>query len=310
MSRNVSEHPWVVIGNGNQGSKHVTALQKQCIGVIDTVNLSEGLVSLKRLVREGAKNVLIATPENVKVNYVIEAMSHGLNIAVEKPMPMSEILYHHINDYLSLGNKFQTVYDHLTDSLISRAIQEIKHNVKHFPNWTSLFVEYGFGTRNLVRKSPWQDFGPGPWEIVSPHLLKIAAEAGLLDYRKMNFEFGFGGLSSPTQVVASRGGNHFLVFNTSYTAWKNTFRLNFRYENGFIEIEGLEKWGSANLKFYLMDFSENKPRLVKEYSSVDSVSYVERLHQQIFNLDLYVSLQHDRMIWKHILDANGALYSV
>lgn len=309
VSPKISDLPWVVIGAGNQGSKHISVLQNNCVGVIDTLNLREGLDSLQKLVRKGARNVIIATPEHVKVDYVIESMSLKLNIAVEKPMPMEDDLFTELNKYLQQGYKFQTMYDHLTDSLISQAITEIKQKKMEFPEWTSFCTEYSFGTRNLIQKSSWMDFGTGPWELVSPHILKIAAEAGLLDSFKMNFDFGFGGLVAPTQVVATRGGNNFLSFDVSYISWKNSFRLVFRYENGLVEMNGLEKWGNAILQFYEMDFSENLPKLVKHLSSKEKISYVKKLHQSIFEIDLIRSLIHDKLIWQNINDAKNSLYS-
>lgn len=309
-SPKVSNLPWVVIGAGNQGSKHIYALKENCIGVIDTSNLREGLTTLQKLVRKGARNVIIATPENVKADYVNESMSLKLNVAVEKPMPLEDGLYFSISQYLKQGYRFQTMYDHLTDSLISQAIIEIRQKLKEFPEWTSFCAEYGFGTRNLIQKSPWMDFGTGPWELVSPHVLKIAAEIGLLDETKLNFDFGFGGLNAPTQVFASKGGMNFLTFDTSYISWKNTFRIIFRYESGLIEMNGLEKWGNATLRFYEMDFSENHPRLVKDLNSNAKITYVERLHQSIFEIDLNQSLKHDKLIWQHICDAKNSLYSL
>jgi predicted dehydrogenase len=301
---------WIVVGAGNQGSKHIAALKKNCIGVIDTPNLREGLAALQTLAKKGARNIIIATPEHVKTDYVIESMSLKLNIAIEKPLPLEENLYNHIHQYLQQGYKFQTMYDHLTDSLISQAIVEIRQKINEFQEWTSFSAEYGFGTRNIIQRSPWMDFGTGPWELVSPHILKIAAETGLLDESKMDFGFGFGGLNAPTEVIASKGGRNFLTLDTSYISWKNTFRMVFRYERGLVELNGLEKWGNGILKFYEMDFNENYPLLVRHVRSSRKISYVERIHRQLFDIDLFESLKHDNLIWKHIWDARSSLYSI
>ena len=77
-----------------------------------------------------------------------------------------------------------------------------------------------------------------------------------------------------------------------------------------IEMNGLEKWGNATLRLYEMDFSENHPRLVKHLNSNAKISYVERLHQSIFEIDLNQSLKHDKLIWQHICDAKNSLYSL
>jgi hypothetical protein len=299
--------PWLVIGAGNQGSKHISILAEKCLGIIDTHDLKEGLSALKSFTKKGVRNVIIATPDAVKTNYILEAMSLNLNIAVEKPLPLDGDLYFHIYRYISQGNRFQTLYDHLTDSLISTAIERIKLIVEESIEWSSLVLEYGFGTRNIIKRSSWMDFGSGPWELVSPHLLKIAVEIGVLDNEAMDFCFGFGGLTSPSQVMASRGGNHFLSVKTSYTSWKNTFRLNFHYENGSIEINGLEKWGLGLLRVYCMDFDRNVPIIIEEKKSQLNVSYVQQIHKNLFCLDMLTALNHDRLIWQHIKSGRSSL---
>lgn len=299
--------PWVVIGAGNQGSKHIDVLGSNCVAVIDTKNLSEGLNSLKKLSQSGARSVVIATPEHVKEAYVLEAVNFNMNIVVEKPMPMREELLVLLQQYISEGHFFLTAYDHLKDSLVSYTIEKVKNAREASPGWSSLALEYGFGTRNIIKNSTWMDFGSGPWELVSPHLIKLAITAGIFDNSDLKYEFGFGGLTSPTQVIAISGGNHFKSFKTSYTSWKNTFKLNYHFENGMIELDGLEKWGNASFRSYQMDFNRNLPVLLEERKSSLKRSYVEIFHKEILDVELSLSLDHDREIWRHIMFCRNAL---
>jgi predicted dehydrogenase len=303
----LNEETWVVVGNGNQGSKHFKVLGTKCIAVIDTDDLSAGLYQLRKFYRQGFENLLVATPEFVKMDYVREAMQLGLNIVVEKPMSFDTNLHREIEKYLKNGSKFLTVYDHLTDSNIARAIEHIGNILKEPVEWSTFHLEYGFGTRNLIRKSPWMDFGSGPWELVSPHLLKIAIALNVLAEEELEYVFAYGGLRSPTQVVGARGGKHSLNIKTSYTSWKNTFRLEFCYEGGLIQVEGLEKWGNGVFRRYWMDFSKNMPVLVESAETNSKASYVERVHMNLRNVDMRKSLDDDKVIWYHLQSSRSAL---
>lgn len=293
---------WIVIGNGNQGSKHVRLLGSNCKRIIDTKSLDKGISQLKNYTHLGVKNVLIATPESVKLHYITESIDLNLNIFVEKPVPLENDLSDNIREFLQNGNLYLTLYDHMFDTNIALFVKRVFQMKLSDSSWYQFFAEYMFGTQELIKRSPWMDFGAGSWELVAPHILKIGARCGLLDFDAMNFSYFYSELQSPSTVVgaySNRGKSIQLM--SSYNSWKNGFRIRMFYGSGFLEVNGLEKWGRSTFEEYKMDFSSNKPELMNSnFSNHNPASYVERIHRNLGKIDLMDSFEDDIKIWKFL----------
>lgn len=293
---------WIIIGNGNQGSKHVRHLGSNCRYVIDTKILDEGIRQLRRYSNNGVKNVLIATPESVKLQYITESINLNLNLFVEKPVPLENDLSNLIREFLNNGNIYLTLYDHMFDTNIALFIDRVFKMRLSNSEWFQFFAEYMFGTQELIKRSPWMDFGAGSWELVAPHILKIGARCGLLDFDEMKFSFFFSELQSPSTVVgtsSNRGKSVQLM--SSYNSWKNGFRMRIFYSSGFLEVNGLEKWGHSSFEEYKMNFTSNKPELINSnFSNHNPASYVERIHHNLGKIDLMASFEDDIKIWRFL----------
>ena len=299
---------WVLIGNGNQGSKHRLALEQSCVAVIDCPTLGEGIAELSLIPSNFYDAVIIATPEKVKPDYVKYALQNSKHVLVEKPFELDAELCALITRSLSSGIFFETAYDHMFDSGIEIFVSRAKEVIQSNPPWSSIRMNYSFGTEALIFNSSWMDFGGGPWELVSPHILKILYE---LDDTEPNFSYGFGfsSLTSPSTVIALSSGRNLIQLSTSYTSWLNDFTLDFTWPDGSLELLGLTKWGSSEFTEYQRTHPAGVPKVIQkiQFDSRTAVDAVKELHVRAFSRDLVKALECDLKISKNLESCRRAL---
>lgn len=287
-----------MIGHGNQGKKHSQALGNSCVGVVDESSLKAGINALNSISDDSYNAVVIATPEFVKNEYITYALSKNKHVLVEKPIELDSELQILIQDSLTAGISFETAYDHQFDSGVRSFIEKVKQIPEEELIWSSLRINYSFGTESLIIESPWMDFGTGPWELVAPHALRILCELDDGEANEFEFSFGIANLESPSTVTAVRSGKKYTEITTSYTSWLNTFSLSFTWNEGTIELNGLTKWGESSLTQYKRVHPAGKPEIIEtvKFESRSPVQAVATLHQQVFSRDLNYSLSCDLRI--------------
>jgi len=299
---------WVLIGNGNQGSKHRLALEQSCVAVIDCPTLGEGIAELSLIPLNIYDAVIIATPEEVKAGYVKYALQNSKHVLVEKPFELDTELYTLIMRSISSGIFFETAYDHMFDPGVEIFVTRAKEVIQSKQPWTSITMNYSFGTEALIINSSWMDFGGGPWELVAPHILKILYE---LDDLEPNFSYGFGfsSLKSPSTVIALGSGRNLVRLSASYTSWLNDFTLDLTWPDGSLELQGLTKWGSSEFTEYERIHPAGVPKVIQKIrlEPRTAVDAVKELHARAFSVDLVKALDCDLKISKNLKSCRRAL---
>lgn len=300
---------WVVIGNGNQGGKHREVLGSSCIGVVDESSVSAGIASLDQYSIGSYDALVIATPEHVKNTYIEYALKKKKFVLVEKPIEVDSNLLQLIEMSLADGIHFETAYDHQIDPGIMYLIEKVKSVPREELAWSTLKINYSFGTQALIENSPWMDFGTGPWELVAPHALRILCDLDSSSADEFHYSFGIGNLKSPSTVTAVRSGKKYVELTTSYTSWLNTFSINFTWEEGTIELSGLTKWGSSTFSEYKRIHPAGKPDLIesKVFKARTPLAAVAALHEVVFDKDLAHSLKCDLKIANYLTEARRQL---
>lgn len=300
---------WIVIGNGNQGGKHREVLGSSCIGVVDESSISAGIAALDQYSIDSYDAIVIATPEHVKNTYIEYALNKKKSVLVEKPIEVDSNLLQLIEMSLADGIPFETAYDHQIDPGIMYLIEKVKSVPREELAWSTLKINYSFGTQALIENSPWMDFGTGPWELVAPHALRILCDLDSSSADEFHYSFGIGNLKSPSTVTAVRSGKNYVEVTTSYTSWLNTFSINFTWEEGTIELSGLTKWGSSTFSEYKRIHPAGKPDLIESrvFNARTPLEAVAALHKVVFDKDLTHSLTCDLRIANYLTEARRQL---
>jgi predicted dehydrogenase len=300
---------WVVVGNGNQGGKHREVLGSSCVGVVDESSISAGVAALDQYSTDSYDAIVISTPEHVKNTYIEYALNKKKSVLVEKPIDVDPNLLQLIEKSLADGIHFETAYDHQIDPGIMYLVEKVKSVPKEELDWSTLKINYSFGTQALIKNSPWMDFGTGPWELVAPHALRILCELDSGSDDEFLYSFGMGNLQSPSTVTAVRSGKNYVEVTTSYTSWLNTFSMNFTWEEGTLELSGLTKWGSSTFSEYKRIHPAGKPDLIeiKVFEARTPLEAVAALHKVVFDKDLSHSLACDLKIANYLTEARKQL---
>jgi predicted dehydrogenase len=289
---------WVVIGNGNQGSKHVSALGSACIAIVDQNSTDKGLAALMLVPKDSYDAIAVCTPEDAKRSYIDFGIQHKKFVLVEKPLEIDDSDLANFGELIDGGWRIQTAYDHMFDEGVSKFISRAKQILDAKPSWSSLRLNYSFGTEELIKNSVWMDFGTGPWELVAPHILKIFLEIQPQSELDFNFSFGFSNLDSPSTVVATHSGKDFVQLTTSYTSWKNKFHLELTWPEGSLELDGLTKWGKSCLLEHKRVLPAGAPtEVAKDINESRTPSQaVEIMYSNVFKSDLNSALSVDSKI--------------
>lgn len=300
---------WIVVGNGNQGGKHREVLGSSCVGVVDESSISAGVAALEQFPNESYDAIVIATPEHVKNSYIEYALKKEKSVLVEKPIELDFALLQLVEKSLANGILFETAYDHQIDPGIIHFVEKVQSLRREDLAWSTLKINYSFGTEALIQSSPWMDFGTGPWELVAPHALRVLCDLDSDSGEDFVYSFGIGNLKSPSTVTGIRSGKNYVEITTSYTSWLNTFSINFTWEEGTFELLGLTKWGSSTFSEHRRIHPAGKPDLVesRNFEARTPLESVAALHKVVFKKDLIHSLSCDLRIANYLTHARNQL---
>ena len=261
----------LIVGLGIQGQKRRLILEKLKIKylTIDPFNKSAEYKSIKEipnLLLNKISHIFLCTPFTERLKYLKFFCKRNVKILIEKPLIHSEIekKFYLINKNLLL-NKIYCAYNHrFEDSIIKlrKFLYLNKIGKLYFCAMT-----YGNGTAKDVRKSKWKNKNKGVLMDLMPHLLDLSKYI----FNKVPQSNGkglkkkFENETTDYFEINTNINSLNISFNVSYLYWKNYFKIFVVGSNGYLKLEGLPKWGRAELIYGKRKLPSGKP-YIKSYN--------------------------------------------
>ncbi len=234
-------------GLGVQGSKRKALLDENQFFTIDPVNTKANYKTLGQAQNENFEAVFICTPDSEKFALLMESLSLGKHVLIEKPLHLSDeefLMARNLSEaknltiYEAYNHRFEPHIVSVKKALDKCLIGDI-YRVRVF---------YGNGTAQLVKQSSWKDSGGGVLTDLGSHLCDLL----LYFFGKRNFKVDYVNREklenlSPDYVLAQLSEKFTVLMEMSLLNWKNTFTLEIIGSNGSIHVDGLCKWGPSVL---------------------------------------------------------------
>lgn len=234
-----------MVGFGNIGQRRARLLGARCAATVDPVAPGTTARSVDDVPSADYDAVILATPNQAKLDYVGRFLASGKPVLVEKPLLFSsraqaETLAARARSgavwYTSYNHRFEPLIVRLKELLDAGAVGKLDR----------VRMLYGNGT---VREwlGTWRESGGGVLEDLGCHLLDLCGyllghereRYALWDLRPVESgTFDYGLFASADRRVVLEVGSVF---------WKNTFRVEVFGSAGSLHLDGLGKWGRATL---------------------------------------------------------------
>lgn len=237
---------YLIVGLGNVGEKRKRILADRCVATVDPYQCQTTYSSHLSVPIDSYDAVVVATPNEVKLQYLSYFLAAGKHVLVEKPLlfPDSETAL----ALSALANRSGTIwytnYNHRFEPHVVK-MKELLENQFVGSVYRARFV-YGNGTvQNII--GSWREGGYGVLEDLGCHLLDFIQF--LLEYDSNDFKVcAFQKLESRCfdHCIFSTGDNK-IYLKCSWTMWKNTFNIDVFGSRGSIHMNGLCKWGPTEL---------------------------------------------------------------
>jgi predicted dehydrogenase len=237
---------YLLVGLGNIGRKRQALLGDRCVATADPFNSAATYSDPLECPTELYDAVVLATPNESKLELLEAFLGRGKHVLVEKPLlfsdPESAQRLAQLSDsrqviwYTSYNHRFETLILQLHRYLEERRIGDLYHG--------RLF--YGNGTVANIAGT-WRDRGMGVLEDLSPHLLDLTAQLlgrGGDRFNALSLE-RHEAASFDHCILGSSDGR--LMLESSYVAWRNTFTIDLFGSRGSMHLSGLQKWGPSEL---------------------------------------------------------------
>jgi len=234
-----------ICGLGVQGRKRQALLDKNQVITIDPFNNKADYTTLRQANEENFEAVFICTPDSEKFTLLMESLTLGKHVLVEKPLHLSpsEFLMAHnlskaknLTIYEAYNHRFEPHIESVKRALDNSIIGDI-YKVRLF---------YGNGTARLVKQSSWKDSKEGVLTDLGSHLCDLL----LYFFGSQNFKVDYvhreklENLSSDYALV-QLSEKFTVLMEMSLLSWKNTFTVEIIGSAGSIHVEGLCKWGPS-----------------------------------------------------------------
>ena len=215
--------------------------------------------------------VILATPNESKLDYVGRFLAEGKPVLVEKPLLFSSRAQ---AEALARGARrgavWYTSYNHRFEPLIARLRQLLADGA--VGKLDRVRMLYGNGTvRDWI--GSWRESGGGVLEDLGCHLLDLCGfllgheheRYVLWDLRPVESgTFDYGLFGSTDRRVVLEVGNVF---------WKNCFRIEIWGSAGSLHLEGLGKWGGATLVHRKRVLPSGVPGEIREEQPAGDVTW-------------------------------------
>ncbi len=236
---------YLVVGFGNIGQRRARLLGDRCAATVDPAAPGATARAVDDVKPGGYDAVVLATPNEAKLDYLGRFLAAGKPVLVEKPL-----LFASRAEALALARRarggaiWYTSYNHRFEPLIVRLRQLLAENA--IGKLDRVRMLYGNGTvRDWI--GSWRESGGGVLEDLGCHLLDLCGfllgheheRYALWDLRPVeSATFDYGLFASADRRVVLEVGNVF---------WKNCFRIEAWGSAGSLHLDGLGKWGGATL---------------------------------------------------------------
>lgn len=236
---------YLVVGYGNIGQRRARLLGRRCVGTVDPAVPGASHRSLDHIASGTYDAVVLATPNDVKLDYLRHFLAEGRPVLVEKPLLLQD--RDAAEDLLRGARRdaiWYTAYNHRFEPLVVR-LRALLH-AGGVGRVDRVRMRYGNGTVEHWRGT-WRESGAGVLEDLGCHLLDLAAfllgdDVGgweLLDLRSVE--------SATDDYALFRSADRRVLLEVGTVFWKNTFEIEVHGSEGSAHLDGLDKWGRACL---------------------------------------------------------------
>jgi len=249
----------LLVGNGQRGKTLSKFLIDQDFDTLDTLNDAD-FSEISEINLLDYSEMIIATGEKAKLNYIELALSNSINVLVEKPLLFDEKV---LNSWQVRANKkgllIRTAYAHRFESHIEAA-RKILNEYK-LGNIYTINGFYGNGTAENIKSSKWRDSKYAVIIDLVPHLLNLMHFfLGPTEIRNLSLvSKSFENNGSDYCVLSGEANNIFFEFVVTYLSWKNRFNIEISGSNAQLILSGLEKWGNSDLTTYIRKHPPSVP---------------------------------------------------
>jgi predicted dehydrogenase len=262
---------YLVVGYGNIGRRRAALLGERCVATVDPTAAGATERSMDAVPAERYDAVVLATPNEVKRDYVRRFLAAGKSVLVEKPLPVESR-----DDVTALrraatgGAIWYTSYNHRFEPLIARLKARLDDGAIGKVDRARLL--YGNGTvRDWV--GTWRERGTGVLEDLGCHLLDLAGwllgreddDWTLWDARAVE--------SSTWDYALFASADRRVVMECGTVFWKNRFEIDVYGSGGSLHLAGLNKWGGATLVQHVRVLPSGRPTETMETTSGEDVSW-------------------------------------
>jgi predicted dehydrogenase len=253
----------LLVGNGQRGKTLSKFLNDQDFDSLDTLNDAD-FSDISEVNLQNYSEMIIATSEMDKFNYIELALNNSINVLVEKPLLFDENV---LNSWQIRANKngllIRTAFAHRYESHIEGA-KKILNEGKLGTIYT-INGFYGNGTAENIKNSKWRDSKYAVIIDLVPHLLNLMhfflGPSKISNLSLVNRSFENRG--SDYCVLSGEANNVFFEFVVTYLSWQNRFNVEIIGSNALVILNGLEKWGNADLTTFIRKHPPSAPGQLK-----------------------------------------------
>jgi predicted dehydrogenase len=256
---------YLVVGYGNIGAKRKAVLGERCVATVDPGNGAADHATPAGCPPSTYDAAILAVPNPAKVELVDYFLGLGKQVLIEKPFILDLATadrlarrgrQHGAIWYTSYNFRFEPNVVALTRQLAAGAIGEV-YRVRMF---------YGNGTAGNLAGT-WRDSTLGVLEDMASHLVDLAGFVfGRFGCEFRVWERRGHELKGPDHCILATADRS-LVIEVSFLSWKNRWRIEVVGERGALEMDGLTKWGTSELRLLRRKFPSGAPEETVESAS-------------------------------------------
>jgi predicted dehydrogenase len=263
------------VGLGNIGHKRLAALGGACVATVDPFNPAADYAHLTDCPDDRYDAAVLCVPNDVKIGLIHSLLSQRKHVLVEKPLLFTDEdeagqleATADCNSavwYTAYNHRFEPSIATMKGWLDQGRIGEV-YNARLF---------YGNGTVGNVIGT-FRDRGLGVIEDLGSHLLDLSAWlfGETDDVRAVSVQRHEG--NAPDHAIL-QSHNGRIELEVSFLSWKNTFTIDVLGSRGSAHLNGLRKWGGAELIFRERMLPSGVPREQRQVSSGRDETWTDEL---------------------------------